>query len=100
MPLGGEAIQEMNHTIKKALATKKFTQNLEFAKELISECMKLKVYNYFGREINIAYDCLMSMASNSRAMAFLVKDEELGKYWADDFFESIHNQGEYFRSHR
>ncbi|XP_039115173.1 uncharacterized protein LOC120250420 [Dioscorea cayenensis subsp. rotundata] len=94
MPSEVEAIQEMNNTIKEALVTKKSTRNLEFAKELIGECMKLKVYGYSGRQINKAYDWLM--ADDSRAMAFLAKDEELRKYWAEDFFESIHNQEEYF----
>ncbi|KAH7672327.1 hypothetical protein IHE45_09G047300 [Dioscorea alata] len=90
-----EAIQEMNNTIKKALGEKKSTKDLDFAKELIGECMKLKAYGYSGRDINKAYDWLM--ADDSRAMGFLAKDDELRKYWAEDFFESIHSQGEFLR---
>ncbi|XP_039144498.1 uncharacterized protein LOC120281872 [Dioscorea cayenensis subsp. rotundata] len=76
MPTEVEAIQEINNTIKETLLTKKSTQNLEFAKELIGECMKLKVYGYCGHQINKAYDWLMS--DDSRAMAFLAKDESYG----------------------
>ncbi|XP_039135704.1 uncharacterized protein LOC120273122 [Dioscorea cayenensis subsp. rotundata] len=79
MPTEVEAIQEINNTIKETLVTKKSTRNLEFAKELISECMKLKVYGYSGHQINKAYDWLIS--DDSKAMAFLAKDEELRKYW-------------------
>ena len=80
MPSEVEAIQEMNNTIKEALATKKSTRNLDFANELISECMKLKAYGFLGRDINKAYDWLK--ADDSRAMVFLAKDEEPKKYWA------------------
>ena len=68
MPSEVEAIQEMNNTIKEALATKKSTRNLDFANELISECMKLKAYGYSGHKINKTYDWLM--AEDSRALAF------------------------------
>ena len=37
-----EAIQEMNNTFKEALAKMKFTQTLEFAKDLTDECMDIE----------------------------------------------------------
>lgn len=76
-----EAIHEMNVTIKEGFAKMYPTHSLEFAKDLINECMKLKAYGYSGREVNKAYDWLM--ADESRAISFLVKDEELRKFWAE-----------------
>ena len=43
-----KVIQEMNNIIEEALATKKYTQILEFPNELIGECMKLKAYGYYS----------------------------------------------------
>ncbi|KAH7672521.1 Myb/SANT-like domain-containing protein [Dioscorea alata] len=79
-----EAIQEMNNTFKEALGNMNSTRTLSFAKDLMSECMKLKNHGYSGREINRAYDWLMG--DEMRAISFLAKDEELRMYWAEDFF--------------
>lgn len=76
-----EAKQEMNNTLKKGFATMKYTCTLAFANELIHECMKLKAYGQFDHEINKAYIWLM--IKESRATFFLVKHEELRKYWVE-----------------
>ena len=80
LPSEVKAIQEVNNSIRDVLGTKRTIRNLEFAKELIGECMKLKAYGYSGGEINKAYDWLN--ADDSKATAFWAKDEELRKYWA------------------
>lgn len=66
------------------------TRTLAFAKDLMNECMKLKVYGYAGHEINRAYD--QWMADEIRAIYLLTKDEELRMYWAEEFFETMANQ--------
>ena len=84
----------MNNILKEVFVTMKSTRTLDFAKELINKYMKWKAYDYSSHGINKAYDWLI--ADNSQAMSFLEKDEKLRKYWAKDFYESLHDQGEGF----
>ena len=67
--------QDMSSTIKEAIAKMMLFCTSAVAKDLTDECMKLKAYHYFAREINKAYGWLM--ANESKAKSLLAKNEEL-----------------------
>lgn len=67
------------------------TRTLDIDKKLIDEWMMLKVYIYFGHQINKSDDWLMD--DDSKAISSLMTDEELGMHWVVEYLDPLCNQG-------